>query len=56
MPMGLCNAPATFQTLMNRVFYDCIDVFMVVYTDDLLVFSRTEEEHLEHLNVILSRL
>ena len=39
MPMGLCNAPATFQTLMNTIFYDCIDEFIVVYMDDLLIFS-----------------
>lgn len=56
MPMGLCNAPATFQTLMNQVFYDCIDVFMVVYMDDLLIYSRTREEHMRHLQPVFSRL
>lgn len=56
MPMGLCNAPATFQSLMNRIFYDCIDVFLVVYMDDLLVFSKTPEDHLRHLDTVLSRL
>lgn len=56
MPMGLCNAPATFQTLMNRIFRDCIDVFMVVYMGDLLVFSQTRETHLEHLQILLERL
>ena len=56
MPMGLCNAPATFQSLMNRIFYDCIDVFMVVYMDDLLIFSKDEHSHLEHLRIVLSRL
>ena len=56
MPMGLCNAPATFQSLMNHVFYDCIDVFHVVYMDDLLIFSRNEEDHLKHLEIVLSRL
>jgi hypothetical protein len=42
MPMGLCNAPATFQTLMNNTFYDCIDDFLLVYMDDLLIFSKNE--------------
>lgn len=56
MPMGLCNAPATFQSLMNRIFYNCIDVFLVVYMDDLLIFSKNEADHLEHLDIVLSRL
>lgn len=56
MPMGLCNAPATFQSLMNQIFYDCVDVFMVVYMDDLLIFSKDEKSHLEHLDIVLSRL
>ena len=56
MPMGLCNAPATFQALMNRLFYDCIDIFLVVYMDDLLIFSNTREDHLRHVEVVLSRL
>ena len=56
MHMGLCNAPATFQTLMNQISYDCIDVFLVVYMDDLLVFSKTEEEHFRNLETVLERL
>lgn len=40
MPMGLCNAPATFQSLMNPIFHDCIDDFIAVYMDDLLIFSK----------------
>ena len=56
MPMGLCNSPATFQSLMNRIFYDCVDVFMVVYMDDLLIFSKDEESHIRHLETVLSRL
>ena len=56
MPMGLCDAPATFQTLMNQIFYDGINVLMVVYMDDLLIFSRDENSHLEHLEIVLSRL
>ena len=56
MPMGLCNAPATFQSLMSRIFYDCIDVFMVVYMDDLLIFSKDRSTHFKHIETVLSRL
>lgn len=56
MPMGLCNAPATFQALMNSIFFDCIDLFVVIYIDDLLVFSKSEDEHFKHLDTVLSRL
>ena len=56
MPMGLCNAPATFQTLMNNIFHDCLDEFMVVYMDDLLIFSKDKESHYKHLEIVLSRL
>lgn len=37
IPMGICNAPETSKTLMNRVFHDCIDVFMVLYMDELII-------------------
>lgn len=56
MPMGLCNAPATFVTLMNEVMKEFIDHFCVVYMDDILVYSKTKEEHYKHLDLILSRL
>ncbi len=52
MPMGLCNASATFQSLMNQIFYDCIDVFMVVHMDDLLIFSKDQKSHTKHLNTV----
>ena len=51
MPMGLCNTSATFQYLMNRIFYDCVDVFIGVYMNDLLVFSKDEEIHIKHLKI-----
>lgn len=56
MPMGLRNAPATFQALMNAIFCDCIDEFLVVYLDDILIFSDSREDHLKHLGLVLSRL
>lgn len=56
MPMGLCNAPATFQSLTNEIFYDYMDDFIVVYIDELLVFSKNEEQHIHHLQLVLERL
>ena len=56
MPMGLCNAPATFQSLMNSIFHDCLDEFLVVYMDDLLIFSKDKEGHYKHLEIVMSRL
>ena len=57
LPFGLTNAPATFQRLMNTVFHDFIrEGFLVVYLDDLLVYSRTREEHIGHLRLVFERL
>ncbi|GBG62620.1 hypothetical protein CBR_g31256 [Chara braunii] len=56
MPFGLCNAPGTFQHAMNRIFHDFLDKFIVVYLDDILIFSRTVEEHAEHLKIVLDLL
>ena len=55
MPFGVSNAPATFQRLMNKVFAKELDAFILVYLDDILVFSRTKEEHLEHIRTALGR-
>ena len=56
MPFGLCNAPATFQRLMNQVFATEINQFILVYLDDILIFSESVEEHWEHLRMALRRL
>lgn len=56
MPKGLFNTPATFQPIMNRIFYECIDIFMVFYMDYLLVLSKMEAEHIENIKKLLSRL
>jgi hypothetical protein len=56
MPFGLANAPATFQTMINKTFRDFIDDFVTAYIDDILVYSPTYEEHLQHLSKTLQRL
>jgi len=56
MPFGLTNAPATFQTLMNDIFRDMLDICVIVYMDDILVYSKTPEEHEQHLRRVLQRL
>ncbi|CAI7839812.1 unnamed protein product, partial [Closterium sp. NIES-53] len=56
LPFGLTNAPATLQGMMQSIFSDFIDKFLVVFIDDLLVYSRTREEHLKHLELVLARL
>jgi hypothetical protein len=56
MPFGLTNAPSVFQYLMNDIFRDLLDVFCVIYLDDILIYSETLEEHKIHVATILERL
>jgi hypothetical protein len=56
MPFGLTNAPTYFMYLMNKVFMEYLDKFVVVFIDGILVYSRSEEEHEEHLRLILQKL
>ncbi|GJZ60963.1 putative reverse transcriptase domain-containing protein [Tanacetum coccineum] len=56
MPFGLTNAPAVFMDLMNRVFHEFLDKFVIVFIDDILVFSKSKEEHEEHLRTVLQIL
>nr|AAV43998.1 hypothetical protein [Oryza sativa Japonica Group] len=56
MSFGLTNAPAFFMNLMNKVFMEYLDKFVVVFIDDILIYSRTKEEHQEHLRLALEKL
>ncbi|MBW0549493.1 hypothetical protein O181_089208 [Austropuccinia psidii MF-1] len=56
MPFGLTNAPATFQNLLNDIFSDFLDIFVVVYLDDIIVLSNSEEEHVKHVGSVFQRL
>jgi hypothetical protein len=53
MSFGLTNAHAYFMYLMNKVFMEYLDKFVVVFIDDILIFSKDEEEHDEHLRLVL---
>ncbi|KAL4025885.1 hypothetical protein IC575_014291 [Cucumis melo] len=56
MSFGLTNAPAVFMDLMNRVFKEFLDSFVIVFIDDILIYSKTEAEHEEHLHQVLETL
>ncbi|KAA0051522.1 ty3-gypsy retrotransposon protein [Cucumis melo var. makuwa] len=56
MSFGLTNAPAVFMDLMNRVFREFLDTFVIVFIDDILIYSKTEVEHEEHLRIVLQTL
>jgi hypothetical protein len=56
MGFGLCSAPATFQAFVNDILRDHLDQFLVVYLDDILIFSNTQEEHDQHVRIVLQKL
>src|SRR6185437_11888783 len=56
MPFGLCNAPATFQRLVNKVYKGIAYKYVVVYLDDTNVFSQTFDDHIKHLREVFIRI
>ena len=56
MPFGLTNAPAVSMDMTNIIFQEYLDKFVVVFMDDILIYSRSKEEHQEHLRIVLERL
>jgi len=56
MPFGLTNGPTTFMDLMNRVFRPHLDKFVMVFINDILIYSKIEEDHVEHLRTMLQIL
>ena len=56
MPFGLSRAPATFQRMMNTIFFELLDLGVLVYLDDVLIYSKTVEEHKRSLNTVFELL
>lgn len=56
VPFGLTNAPGVFMCLMSGVFYEYLDKFIIIFLDDILVYSKSEEEHEHHLSLVLQVL
>jgi len=56
MSFGLTNAPAYFMYLMNSIFMEELDVFVIIFIDDILIYSKTKEDHARHIHIVLQKL
>jgi hypothetical protein len=56
MPFGLTNAPGYFMNMMNKLFMEYLDMFIVVFNEDILIYSKDGGEHEEHLRIVLQKL
>ncbi len=56
MPFGLCNALSTFITFVNSIFHEKLDEFVIIYIDDILVYSKISEEHTNYLEYVMNKL
>ena len=56
MPFGLTNEQAAFQHMMNDIFWEYLDHFVVIYSDDILIYSNNEEKHEHHIRLIFEKL
>jgi Reverse transcriptase (RNA-dependent DNA polymerase) len=56
MPFGLTNAPGGFQRFLNGIFFDLLDVYVIIYLDDILIFSGNKNDHYQHVSEVLKRL
>ena len=56
MPFGLTNAPTIFQHMANDVFGEVLDIFIIIYLDDILIYSETQEEHDQHVRMVLHQM
>ncbi len=56
MSFGLCNAPSTFTTLMDLIIHEKLNQFIIIYIDDILVYSKSAKEHATHLEFVLQNL
>lgn len=55
MPLGLTNAPKSFMKMMNNFFCDCLDVFMIIIIDDILVYLEDQKMHVDHLRRVIRK-